>query len=180
MHYMQKIFGLCDSLLIQEYYSLFSFHLFGRRLGLWRCINNMVKQHKLYVSEKNRVKKELLTPHPPNVLLTSYKLHQSRFQVWLQDFWKSSSERNTAWKLTVFLGIAYLTNIPYTIMSHIFKLKTILRPINLGHLYYSTCEPWRGANWDRKAVKELEKMTGIEIPNLPGIQTGSKLIKCLL
>ena len=64
-------------------------------------------------------------------------------------------------------------------MRHIRKLKTILRPINVGHLYYSTCEPWKGANWDRKVVRELEKMTGTEFLNLPGIETGSKLTKCL-
>lgn len=99
----------------------------------------MVREHKLYVPEKNRVKKELLTKR--NVLLKSYKLHQSRPQVWLQAFWQSTSRRNPSQKRTVFLGVAYLTSIPYIITSHIHKFKTIFRPINLGLFYNLTFEP---------------------------------------
>lgn len=60
MHHVQKIFGICNALLLQEYFSLF-YSTFLKEHLVYEDVYNIVRGHKLYVPEKHRLMKKVLT-----------------------------------------------------------------------------------------------------------------------
>lgn len=74
MHHVQKIFGICNALLLQEYLSL-CYSTFLKEHLVYEDVYNIVRGHELYVPKKNRLMKKVLKKL--YILLKSYNLDQS-------------------------------------------------------------------------------------------------------